>query len=176
MTDVRLSDHELRVAAAQGVARVVSAVAKGRQREPGRTDVFERHCLGAVGEYAAAKALGVFWSLDCGELDTNRGDLAGRIQVKATTRQNGSLIVRPNDPTDMPYLLAIVALELLPVVRVAGWARGSDCKTDENWREIDRARGVHQAAWFVPQDQLLPLELFPSPASAVPVYDDEPAL
>lgn len=150
---VRLSWFEILSAAHAGVSRNVSALRDNRQVENGRTDsVWDRHILGAIGELAVAKALNRYWSPAVGRLDTETGDIeAAGVHVKATTLPNGSLIVRPHDPDDLPYVLVVLEL---PFVRIVGWMLGADAKSGRYWRDVDRARGIHRAAHFVPQDDL----------------------
>lgn len=151
-----LSWFELIEAANGGVARHVRALHDERSFEGGREDAgFERHILGVIGEKALAKWLGVYYVPAVGRLDTEDGDVGLAYQVKATTRKGGSLIVRPQDAARFPFVLAIVDA---PRVSLMGWVEGVDAKVDEFWRPVDASRGVHQAAWFVPQSRLEPME------------------
>lgn len=112
--------------------------------------------LGAIGEYAYAIVTETCWRPAVGRLDTQEGDVGG-MQIKATALANGSLIVREHDPPDRDYLLVIVPRDLR--VNLAGWIAGADAKQSTFWRDRDRSRGVHQAAYFVPQHALHPLVL-----------------
>lgn len=160
---VELTGFEIGHAGVAGVWRNVTAIRDHRPLEDGRFDLgFGRHVEGAIGEYAAAKALGKCWSPAVGILDTNTGDLSG-VHVKATTRTDGSLIVRPHDPPELPYVLAILRLTDRDgmFVTLPGWIQGSDARDDRYWRDRDPRRGVHRAAWFVPQSDLRPLSELP---------------
>ena len=149
---ITLTSHEILHAAMAGVTRNVTALRDHRALENGRADSgWENHINGALGEYAVAKVLGRCWSPAVGVLDTDTGDLPGNWHVKSTTRRNGRLIVRRQDPMEMTY--ALVVLDL-PHVEVVGWIPGEFAKLEEFWEEEDRARGIHQAAYFVPAANL----------------------
>jgi hypothetical protein len=152
---VRLTSFEILHAAIAGVSRNVTALRDGRQLEAGRVDAgWERHVNGAIAEYAVARELGCCWSPAVGVLDTHTGDLPDGIHVKSTTRADGSLIVREHDPDELAYVLVILAL---PEARVAGWLSGIEAKVPAYFCEADRARGIHQAAYFVPAGELRPV-------------------
>jgi hypothetical protein len=153
---IRLSAFELGHAAAAGVWRNVSAIRDGRPLENGRADTgFGCHCDGAIGEYVVAKCRNLCWSPAVGRLDTDCGDLPGDLHVKTTTRMGGSLIVRPQDPEDKEYALVVLAL---PWAHFVGTIPGMFARDDRYWRDVDKSRGIHQAAWFVPQNHLNPPE------------------
>lgn len=148
--NLRMTSFELLHAAHAGVARNVSAIRDGRPLEEGRRDLgFERHIVGAIGEYAVARALGVCWRPAVGRLDTETGDIAG-LQIKSTTNPAGELIVRPHDPGGFNYVLVVVRV---PDVRIVGWFEGHAAKQPGYWREKDGKR-VHRAAFFVEQPEL----------------------
>lgn len=149
---MRLTWDEIALAAKVGVEMRVSNLSKGRSFEGGRGDLgFDRHVQGELGALAVAKELGLDYAPVIGELDTYTGDLAG-LQVKTTTIGSGSLIVRPHDPEEFPYVFAVIAL---PDVHVRGWMLGSEAKAPAYWREA--GGGIHRAAYFVPQQALNPM-------------------
>jgi len=153
---VPLAPGEVMFAAFVGVARTVSALRDGRTLEAGRLDDgWERSVHGAIGEYAVAKTLDVHWHPAVGRLDTLTGDVGG-YQVKATTRSDGCLIVRPHDPPEFVYLLVVIDRSTVAVV---GSKLGYEAKVPRYWRERDVARGIHRAAYFVPQSDLEAVEL-----------------
>lgn len=156
---IHLSTFEIIHAAQAGVTRTAVNLARGREREGGRTDLgFGRDVLGVLGEYAVARALDLCWQPVVGSLDTHTGDVAG-VQVKSTTRTDGSLIVRPHDPPEFPYVLAVVRRSTGGLsVDLAGWLDGAEAKVDRYWRAADPASGIHRAAYFAPQGALRPLD------------------
>lgn len=160
MTTVRLTPYEVLHAADAGCARNVSAMRDRRPLERGRVDLgFERHIVGAIGEYAVCRVLNIHWQPVVGKPDTEIGDVMG-LQVKSTTNRNGPLIVRKHDPASFPYILAIVMQEQgCLAVNVVGWLGGEDAKVPEYWRE--EGGYVHRAAYFVPHDALLELDALP---------------
>jgi hypothetical protein len=167
---VHLSGFDVHLAAFVGNSRAVSALRDGRPLEDGRRDLsFERHVEGALGEYAVAIALDRVWRPAVGRLDTDAGDV-GPIQVKATLRRDGCLIVRPHDPAGLFYVLAVLTPGRGGIdVALPGWTVGDEAKQPEYWCERDPARGVHRAAYFVPQADLFPLScLSPLPPPRTP--------
>jgi hypothetical protein len=158
---VQLSPFEVLHAAQVGIGRAVSALRDGRPLEDGRLDLsFERHILGAVGEYAVARATDCCWRPAVGRLDTLIGDV-GQLQVKATARPGGHLIVRPHDPASFVYVLAIIKQACGLVVTLMGWVPGSEAKVEAFWRERDLALGVHRPGYWVPQAHLHPMSELP---------------
>lgn len=126
-------------------------------------DQFCYEVTGAMGEIAAAKALGLRgpdgrW-LDGGVNREREGDL-GKLEVRAAAGTNGqldrlSLIVRPRDKKDVPYILVVGAYDTW---YLKGWILGRDARQDEFWE----AKGFSPIkAWFVPQDALNPMETLP---------------
>lgn len=161
---VKLSSFELLHAAVAGVSRRVRAIHDGRPGMVAESDLgWERDVVGAIGEYAVARALDRCWSPSVGFVDTADGDLPG-VQVRTTSRSTGSLILRENDPPEFPYVLVLV--DRLPVVRIAGWALGADGKIPAYWRERNPAAGIHRAAYFVPQSSLADLSTLGQPRIA----------
>lgn len=143
-------------AAHVGVARNVSAIRDARPLEDGRRDHgWETHIHGAIVEQALAKALDVYWHPAVGRLDTETGDVAG-YQAKAITHPAHSLIVRKHDDARFSFVLGL--LEDERTVRLLGWLPGAEATVDRYWREVDPARGVHRAAYFVPQSALRSIE------------------
>ncbi len=107
--------------------------------------------VGAVGEIAIAKTLDAF---HIGSVNTFHRvpDCIADTEVRATSFENGSLIIRDNDPENRCYVLVVGEA---PTVRIAGWIMGYDAKQDE-W--IKNPHG-HRTAWFVPQSALMPWQL-----------------
>lgn len=129
------------------------------EQDPGRS--FAQDVLGAVAECAVAAQLGGFWPA------LNRPDGSGDVwlpfvgpgEVRSTLKPDGSLIVRDRDDgkLDRPFVLVVGPMHWdgrLATVRCAGWIFGRDA-ADTRFRS---APGGGQAAYFVPQEALLPLE------------------
>lgn len=155
---VRLSAEEIESAALVGVRRNVYNLAHGRRNRYGHVGLgWDAHIEGACAEFAAAKALGEEWRPQTEELDDDVGDLGAGRQIRSTTRPNGRLIVHEADADDHKFLLAIV---LLPDVKLAGWLYGREAKRPEFWADPSKK---NRPAFFVPQSALRRLRL-PVPA------------
>jgi hypothetical protein len=112
----------------------------------------EEETIGACGEIAVGKFLGAFFVPGVGDYH-RRPDCARDIEIRATHRQDGSLIVRDNDHPDRRYVLALV--DGL-TVRLAGWLHGKEARRLE-WHTNPNA---YRPAWFVPQSALKPMNTF----------------
>jgi len=106
----------------------------------------EQEITGACAEMVVAKCLGKFWSPSVNTFHVTP-DIEPNIEVRATTRVDGSLVVRDNDPDDRWYVLVVGSP---PTMTVVGCLRGSDAKQDQ-W--LRNPHG-HRPAWFVPQSAL----------------------
>ena len=84
----------------------------------------EIHMLGACGELAAAKAIGLPWP---SSVNTYKGesDLPGGIEVRHRTKSHYDLIVRDDDPDDRRYVLTLGEVADVPKIKVVGWFFGS---------------------------------------------------
>jgi hypothetical protein len=111
--------------------------------------LLEHNVLGACGEMVVCKALGWFWSPSVNTFH-RVADIGRNVEARTTSRQDGCLIVRDNDPDDRYYVLVIGEA---PAFHIAGWIKGGDAKRDEWLRDP----GLKRSAWFVPQDKLKPL-------------------
>ena len=102
--------------------------------------------VGACGEMALCKAMNWFFSPT---VNTFHGtpDVGDRWEVRATDREDGSLIIRDNDDDDRWYVLVTGEP---PVMEIKGYIQGSAAKRSE-WL---RNPNGHRLAWFVPQSAL----------------------
>lgn len=102
--------------------------------------------VGSIGELAVAKSLGVFYS---GEVNAfhESPDVPGGFDVRATTLENGSLIIRAKDKDHRAAVLAIVRA---PEVDIRGWITVREAKIVGSVRNP----GGWNAAWFVKQSDL----------------------
>lgn len=112
-------------------------------------DTLAVHLRGALGEIAAAKALRRYWT-GAGS-DFHHDDDVGRIQVRVTDREDGCLIVRPDEGHDNdPWVLVTGTF---PHYVVRGWIYGHEARQPE----FLRAPNGRPAAHFVPQAALTPV-------------------
>jgi len=128
---VTLSAAELQTAAHGGVDRRVSAIEHNRQ---GRSheQVADEHqnwwqttVIGAIGEYAVAKAFGRVWDPTVGRVNAPAD--VSRYQVRSTESKQPMLRVRTGDDPDQLYILAQVWRNMallhgyLPGHQVVSW-------------------------------------------------------
>lgn len=147
---IRLTWHEVALAAQLGMRRQIHALRDARPDAYGRADVpgWNDHIEGACGEMAAAKATGVYWTPT---VDTFRkGGDVGQWQVRTRSRDDYDLIVRDADADDAVFILV---RGRTPCFEVVGWLRGGEAKRPE-WRHT---HGDRPAAYFVPATALQPL-------------------
>lgn len=104
--------------------------------------------VGACGERAYCKAQGNYWD---GSVNTFHvePDAARGVEIRTTTREDGSLIVRDNDADDRWFVLVTGTP---PVMTVRDCILGVSAKRDEYLRDPH----AHRPAWFVPQSALRP--------------------
>ena len=127
----------------------------------------ERNALGAIAEFALAKAYGLvdLWRSTQAYSEQHAkitSDVGQNIQVRATDVEHGSLIVHDYDKKDAPYVLAIVRLAGPPVVHFAGWTWWRLACIPRFWD--DRSPGFNRpgrGAYRVPQDCLFPMKTLP---------------
>lgn len=153
---IALAPDEYTRACAVGTDRRKRAVARERGSAYGCEDgddqlALRRNQIGAVGEYAMAKWLGIDWNPG-DDLDSDTGDVAGH-QVRATTHEAGCLILHPTDADDHDFTLALVGDV---TVTLAGWCFGRDGKRSGWWRT-----DVRHPCFMVPQHALRPMPAKP---------------
>jgi len=152
---IEFSPSELMQIGMAGVMRRISAIQKQRSPQHGiRPDAeWQADIEGILGEYALAKYLNRFWSPIVGRLDTDMGDVHG-FQVRATPWRNGCLIINKKDPDDDVFILVTGENTTGKRWTLRGWLYGRDAKNERFWT----AKQKDRYAYFVPQDQLQPLE------------------
>ena len=127
----------------------------------------QEEIVGVCGEMAVARVLDCYWSPSVNTFHKET-DLPRSMEVRSTAHLTGRLIVRENDPTDRIYVLVIGEP---PTMTVVGWMLGADARKDQ-W--IENPHG-HRQAWFVPQDQLIPInhnESTPHPLEPKGIHED----
>ena len=147
---VRLTPFEVRIAKALGRERQSAAVAKKSADAHGlapTADGENIHIIGAAGEIAAAKAMGVYPVFSEGSYLTP--DL-GFCEVKTRTDHQWDLIVRTDTPDDWAVVLVTGQI---PEFRVCGWIHAHAGKRPE-WLQT---YGDREPAYFVPKHHLRPL-------------------
>lgn len=147
---VSLTPAELRIATWVGRQRFANAMANGR--DPGsashlRWPTPDNHIAGATAEWATAIALNLSWRPTIGQID--QPDVGGFVQVRSTSRRDGSLIIKPGEGG--PFVLAIILNEA--VVDVVGWFDAAEATRRYSLRRIP---GCDDAR-YVPQSDLNPL-------------------
>ncbi len=112
----------------------------------------EMHVKGVIGEFAAAKVLGLNFN---GSVDTfqSETDLDGNIEVRFRSNPNWDLIIRPTDRNEDKK---IVLVRGMPpgAIEVVGWIYGRDARKEEWWQNY----GNLKPAWFVPASAMRPIE------------------
>lgn len=149
MVRITITAEEFVRCATVGMRRFASSSAKGHNHastyQRSFTKRLEEETVGAVGELAFAKYLGIAWDES---VDTyHHVPDVGGVEVRATARDDGHLVVRNNDADDRIFVLVTGNA---PEVEIRGWIRGADAKRDEFLRD---PHGYRQA-WFVPQAAL----------------------
>jgi hypothetical protein len=150
-------------------------------------DERRNHLLGALGEHAFAKWLGVQRPLDgqygvcplcrcyAGTVNTFKaGGDVGRYQVRTRSFTNAPLIVRDGDRDDDVFVLVVahtVGYPLPPsgIFWIIGWIYAADAKQWVFRRDPDR-RG---AAYFVPQNSLREITTLPLDSPPQEAHDGD---
>lgn len=150
MIEVNLTSYEMMIAAQVGVTRQISNLQKGRKDFYGakERDGWRMHIEGCMGEMAVAKALGLFWNGDIGDLGAP--DVDG-LEVRTSSRLDGDLIMHPRDKDNAYYILVT---GVNGRYQIHGYIEGRYGKNEKYWS--DPAGG--RPAFFVPQSVLNPIE------------------
>jgi hypothetical protein len=112
----------------------------------GRSNDWQLHIEGALGEFALAKFLDRFPS---GAHEFRARDV-GAWQVRTSSRDDGDLILHDRDDDAERFVLLTGRNG---AYQVRGWILAADGKRAEYWRDPVGGR----AAYFVPQSALLPM-------------------
>jgi hypothetical protein len=151
--DVELTPVERLMACAVGALRQAESLKSQRRDahglEDGR-DGEDLHILGAAGELAVARTLGRYWGGDVNSF--KRPDIGASVQVRTRSKSDYDLIIRDDDDPKAVFVLVTGRLSRLVI---HGWIKGEGARRDE-WR---KTYGNRPAAWFVPQDALMPLKV-----------------
>lgn len=151
---VTLTRSEFEMAVFVGAQRHVDNLLSGRadqKKEPPEGE-WERHVRGAIGEQVVAKRYGKYWS---GELGDIKADDVGTLQVRATWRDNGHLIMHDSDKDHRIYILVTGRG---PTFNLRGWLFGRDCKFKKWWP----GRNPDRPAYWLPQSVLNKMDYLPT--------------
>jgi hypothetical protein len=150
--EIVLTQSEMVQAAIAGALRHYDCAMNNRpDRFQGRDDEnsnsLARHVMGAGGEAAVARLLGLYWGGHVGRFN-GEPDLGGFIQVRLRWAADAELIVRQRDHDNHAFVLVT---GLPPRCTVRGWLWGGEAK-----RLGMRAYG-EPPAFFVKQELLRPM-------------------
>lgn len=127
---VRVEPWETDYAALVGAARARAVRDRAAQTRLPGTPSLTADITGALGELAVAKALGTYWAPSVRDRDKRRGDVDG-LQVRATWRRDGRLVIRPDDADDQPFVLVVGEP---PDLSIVGWIYPRDARAHSEWR------------------------------------------
>lgn len=144
---VVLSWAEMDFASDAGCKRQISNVKSGRLDRFGASDDkgWQLHIEGCMGEYAVAKALGIFWNGNLGNL---KAPDVGSLQVRTRSKHHWDLILHESDPDDDAFILVTGTNGKYTL---QGWIFARDGKLSRYLK--DPAGG--REAFFVPQSALI---------------------
>lgn len=152
MKTVALSWNELRLAAQVGMTRRIDDMQKGCVTKYGvkEKDKWANDPIGAIGEMAVAKMLGIYWSgaFEVGALDV------GRVEVRTSCLglTSGHLLLHRDDSSKKIYVY--VRMGASRVLAVVGWIYGHEGKQRKFWD--DKVGG--RPCFFVPERVLHPVK------------------
>lgn len=152
-TEIILSPNEMYVSAIVGLRRQLSSKVYGHKNTYGseRNDIAKQwyiNVMGAQGEMAGAKALGLYWpaSVNAPKSDP---DIWPDWQIRTRTNTNNvELIVRDDDIDEHKYLLVSGTG---PEFLIHGWIKGKDAKRKEWYADKG---GRNSPCFWVPPSKL----------------------
>lgn len=147
MIDIKLSTVEMISSALLGALTRIESLVNGRQNshDYNDEDSWTVDIEGAGAEMAVAKYRNVFWMGSIGKFK-KENDVFG-VEVRSTTLERGSLIIREGDQDDAKFILVVGKL---PHKKIIGWIYGKEAKQSK-WLRSPNGR---EPAYFVPQDVL----------------------
>lgn len=144
---ISLSKNEAIMAAMSGITRCAESVIEQNRSETHgskRNTAWQRHVEGALGEFAVAKALGLFWP---GVGIIFGPDIPTKTEVCQTEHEHGRLIIHDDAKDDHIFWLVT---GLLGNYVVHGWILAEEGKDRHYWDDPQGDR----PAYFVPQSYL----------------------
>ncbi len=140
------------LAEADECARLRLTRAKRRKaRDQLGEDSLASHATGAAGERAFSKWIGARWECTTGRYG-GASDVRG-VQIRTSTSTTKRLVVHETDPARTPVVSIV---EHRPRYWLRGWIMAGDCKRPE-WIADP---GDRRPAFFVPTQELLPMQAF----------------
>lgn len=151
MLKTSLTPIEQKIAALVANERWETSRAQGLVPGHGPTleSVKETDLLGALGEVALCKALGVYWTPTVNSFHSP--DVL-RLQIRTTNHPSGRLIVRSADADDEAFVL--VCLVGTNEYQFPGWLMGFAAKQPKWFTDAKNGR---EPAYFVPRADLQPI-------------------
>jgi len=153
--EVHLSPNEMYLASIVGLRRQLSSkIFNHRQTYGSETNSIEKrwyiNVMGAQGEMAGAKALGLYWhaSVNAPKSDP---DIFPDWQIRTRTDSNSDLIIKDDDNDNHKFVLVSGTG---PTFLVHGWIKGKDGKRKE-WYS---SKGERKTPMFwIPSSALIPV-------------------
>jgi len=149
MVSVVMTERDIRQAAANAVERRIERMrgGAGERYAPQGAKGLGVDFLGALGEFAVAKYLGLFPS---GYSQAGASDV-GPFEVRTVESAALNLLIYPQESA--PVVLAVVANPFREPVTLAGWGPAGELKRPEYWRTDG-----HRPAFWVPPAALRPMD------------------
>jgi hypothetical protein len=150
---ISLSDEEMEWVRETASRRHFNSIRDGRCDMYGavgssQEEGLKKHLLGAAGELAFAKAIGVKWEAT---VDTFKSPDVCGVQVRTRSSTDWDLLVRKGDKDNELFALVVGTP---PKLRVVGGMRACKAKKEKFLGN----HGNHGRAYFVPQDKLGSIE------------------
>jgi hypothetical protein len=156
MREIRITKADYMFAAYAGFLRRIRAQCGGMKHKHGfKGDAWEKDVLGAVGEYVAAKAYGLYWP---GPGEVGGKDVGGAYQVRTRKHPDFLGIIQKDDNPDDVFI--VVCKRSIFAWVVKGWIRARDAQREEFLQDLAKN---DRPAYFVP-DEALDLGPLPPPA------------
>lgn len=134
MVVIKLEHYEVRYAKHIALLRTESRRTSSNDRNE-KIKVFDRNRvdeIGALGEFAACKALNKHWMNAFIKGSFKRPDVAG-FEVKTTTRKSKELLIGKSTPSNAKILSLFLKSD--SVFEVRGWQYARECMKVEYWNE-----------------------------------------
>jgi hypothetical protein len=145
-------DHAIRV----GRARHAEHERAGRRDTKVDRRRGERvHIQGALAEQSVAVALALEWDGKFKRLDEwkewrkHGGDVGGGLEVKATDRTDGSLLLQKHNESTNGFVLVVTPRNTYPAIFLVGWKWGDEIRQQVFWD-----KDMPRPCWRVSQDCL----------------------
>lgn len=151
---IELTVSEFAVAVQSAMTRMLVSAGQGiNHASTYRRTLVERlqeETVGCCAELAMGKFINQYFIPEVGTFH-HKPDCLRDIEMRATARQDGRLIVRNNDDAARRYVFATVTGQTVTFV---GWMYGYEAKQS---KYLSNPNGYREA-WFVPQTDLRPID------------------